>query len=157
MLRRGLKTAYYHSLMRIDHYLRMLTNGKVSIRFGVGSFARSVWLRSAWTGQLLSEARCRGGYLLAKDSKETFVFYSLEVSSISKVLSEKFIVNQGFPPKLRCKNFFLFFFFCFGDHHCFVGLKYTDMFKKIGVSAQKLLVVTFFGDQHYLSGLKSSS
>ena len=32
----------------------MLTNGGVTIQFGVSSFARSVWLRSAWMSQLLS-------------------------------------------------------------------------------------------------------
>ena len=32
----------------------MLTNGKVTIQFGVVSFTRSVWLRSAWMDQLLS-------------------------------------------------------------------------------------------------------
>ena len=34
----------------------MLTNGGVTIRFGVGLFARSVWLRSAWTSQNFSES-----------------------------------------------------------------------------------------------------
>ena len=54
MQRRGLKTAYYHSLMHIDHYLKDVDQWQSHKRFGVASFAQSVWLRSAWTGQLLS-------------------------------------------------------------------------------------------------------
>ena len=33
----------------------MLTNGRVTVLFDVVSFARPVWSRSAWTGQLLSK------------------------------------------------------------------------------------------------------
>ena len=34
----------------------MLTNGRVTVRFGVVSLAQSVWLRSAWTSQFLSQS-----------------------------------------------------------------------------------------------------
>ena len=50
---RGLKTAYYHSLMHINDFLKDVDHGRVTIRFGVVPFARSV-VSSAWTGQLLS-------------------------------------------------------------------------------------------------------
>ena len=43
-------------IMRIDHFLKVLANGRVTVRFGVVSFAQSVWFRSAWTSQWLSSS-----------------------------------------------------------------------------------------------------
>ena len=42
----------------------------------------------------------------------------------------------------------------FLDHLSFDGMKYTNLFK-VRVLNQKLLLKTFFGDQHYFAGPKA--